>query len=277
MKQLIFILLILNISISAQTHRFLYETEIKLDSTSAEKWKLNMVLDVNPDEVKFYDYEYVLTDSLNKTQGKNSAYWSDAPAIIRNKNTNRNQSYIFLDNLFVVESNDKIQWKLHKETKKSGNYLLQKATADFGGRSWIAWFTKEININEGPYKFRGLPGLIFEIKDTKDNFTFNLVKSYKLPKTYDTRSLIENFSGQNPVKISEKTLRKMMMNTYNDPLHEFKEQFKNNTDPTARYFVMGVKVNSLDQFKELTEMRQDYIRKNNNPIEIDKAMHYPEK
>lgn len=277
MKRLLLILMLINISVAAQTHRFVYETQIKLDSTSSEKWKLNMVLDINPDEVKFYDYDYVLNDSVNKTRGNNSRIWSDAPTIIRNRNTNQNRSYILLDNLFVVESTDKITWKLHNETKKSGSYLLQKATANFGGRDWIAWFAKDINISEGPYKFRGLPGLIFEIKDTKDNFTFSLVKSYKLPKTYDTRSLIENFSGQKPITISDKTLRKMMLNTYNDPLHQFKEQYKNNTDPTASYFVMGVEVKSLDQFKELTEMRQDYIRKNNNPIEIDKAMHYPVK
>jgi len=275
MKTILLLLLMLNISLSAQTHRFIYEVQIKDDSIAMETRKLNMVLDINPDEVKFYDYDYVLNDSANITQGRNSMIWSDAPTIIRKKNTNQNRSYILLDNLFVIESVDKISWKLHKETKKSENYLLQKATTNFGGRSWIAWFTKDININEGPYKFRGLPGLIFELKDTKNNFTFNLVKSYKLPKTYETLSIIENFGGQKAINISEKKLHKILLDTYNDPLHRLKEQFKNNTDPTASYYVMSVEVKSLDQFKELTKMMQNHIRKNNNPIELDKAVQYP--
>lgn len=154
---------------------------------------------------------------------------------------------------------------------------MQKATADFGGRSWIAWFTKDIMISEGPYKFRGLPGLIFEISDTKDNFYFQLIKSYKLNKTYETSSLIENFGGQKPLKITEKTLHKMKLDSFNDPLHQFKEQYKNNTDPGAKYFVMGIEIKSPDQFKELSEMMQNNIRKNNNPIELDKAVKYPVK
>lgn len=277
MKILLLLMLMLNISLCAQTHRFIYEVQMKDDSTAEGKRKLNMVLDINPDEVKFYDYDYVLNDSANITRGRNSMIWSDAPTVIRKKNTNQNRSYILLDHLFVIESVDKISWKLHEETKKLGNYFLQKATADFGGRSWIAWFTKDININEGPYKFRGLPGLIFELKDTKDNFTFNLVKSYKLPKTYETLSIIENFGGQKSLNISEKKLHKILLDTYNDPLHQLKEQFKNNTDPTASYFVMSIEVKSLDQFKELTEMMQNHIRKNNNPIEVNKAVQYPSK
>jgi len=35
---------------------------------------------------------------------------------------------------------------------------------------------------EGPYKFRGLPGLIYEVKDKKDNFTYELIEVKKLDK-----------------------------------------------------------------------------------------------
>jgi len=41
--------------------------------------------------------------------------------------------------------------------------------------------------------------------------------------------------------------------------------------------VMGIEVKSPDQLKELSEKVQDNIRKTNNPIEIDKAIRYPEK
>jgi len=272
-----FFCLLMPLFISAQTHRFVYEFSLKDDSTQTEKRKVNMVLDINPEEVKFYEYDYVVNDSLNKTKGRNSTIWNDTPAIFRNINSNHNRSFILINNLFVLETDDVMQWKLSNETKEKGGYLLQKATADFGGRHWIAWFTKEIAISEGPYKFRGLPGLIFEIYDTKDNFSFSLIKSYKLPKTYSTHAIVENFGGQHAVKITEKMLTKMKLDHFNDPLHEFKEKYKNNTDPTARFMVMSIEVKSIDQFKDLSENMQNYIRKTNNPIELDKIIIYPNK
>ncbi|GAA5093449.1 hypothetical protein GCM10023210_24010 [Chryseobacterium ginsengisoli] len=263
-----------SLSITAQTHRFVYEYHFKTDSTSTEKRNANMVLDINPQNVKFYNYEYVKTDSINKTRGESSSIWDDTPAVIRKKNSNVNSNYVLVQNIFVVDTEDKINWNLSNETKISGNYTLQKATTRFGGRNWTAWFTKDINLNEGPYKFRGLPGLIFEIYDDKDNFRFSLIKSYKLAKTYETRDILEHFGGQNPVKISETKLKKMMLDSYNDPLHEFKEHYKNNKNPEARFMVMGIEVKSPEQFKDLSEKLQNNIKKNNNPIEIDKAIKY---
>ncbi|WP_143884931.1 GLPGLI family protein [Chryseobacterium binzhouense] len=275
----IFALLFLIISATsiAQTHRFIYEYHYKTDSTSLEHRKTNMVLDVNPSDVKFYNYEFVKTDSANITKGRNHIIWDDTPVVIRKRNTNINNNYINLQNMFIVETEDRVQWKLTNETKASGNYQLQKATTDFGGRNWTAWFNKDINLSEGPYKFRGLPGMIFELYDDKDQFKFSLVKSYQLAKTYETRNIIENFAGQKPVKIPESRLNKMIMDNFNDPLREFKEHYKNNTDPTAHFMVMGIEVKSPEQIKELSDKLQDHLRKHNNPIELNKAIVYPKK
>ncbi|WP_228443014.1 GLPGLI family protein [Chryseobacterium nematophagum] len=275
MKNIIIVLLLLSTSLIGQTHRFIYEYDFKMDSTSTQKRKANMVLDVNPDQVKFYNYDFVVTDSLNKTKGENNMIWDDTPALTRKRNSTINFNYIMLQNMFIVETDNTINWKLSHETKALGGYTLQKATTKFGGRNWTAWFTKDIVLNEGPYKFRGLPGMIFEIYDDKDNFKFSLVKSYKLSKNYETIGILENFGGQKPVKISEAKLVKMMLDNYNDPLHDFKEHYKNNTDPNAHFMVMGIEVKSPEQLKELSDMMQKNIKKNNNPIEIDKAIQYP--
>jgi hypothetical protein len=40
---------------------------------------------------------------------------------------------------------------------------------------------------------------------------------------------------------------------------------------------MGVEVKSADQFRELTQMTQERLRKTNNPLELDKAPIYPKK
>ena len=48
--------------------------------------------------------------------------------------------------------------------KKIGEFEAQKAVTEFAGRKWTAWFTEELPFQDGPYKFRGLPGLIVNWK-----------------------------------------------------------------------------------------------------------------
>lgn len=276
MKKLFFLLF--PVLFSAQTHRFVYEFQFKADST-ADFRKSNMVLDVNPDEVKFYNAEYITIDSLNKTRpGMNSAMWDDeTPVVIRKRHSDDNRSYLLLDNLFVIESKDKIQWDLSSETREQDGYHLQKAVSKFGGRNWTAWFTKEINLNEGPYKFRGLPGFIFQVEDDKNNFKFSLIKSYKLQKTYDTSGFLETFAGMKPIKITQERYNKMLLENYSDPLHDFRETYSKNNDPKSKFYFNSIEIKDISQFKELTEMKKKMIRQNNNPIELDKAVKYPEK
>ncbi len=42
----------------------------------------------------------------------------------------------------------------------------------YKGREWEAWFTQDIPVQEGPYIFNGLPGLIVEMKDTGNSYEF---------------------------------------------------------------------------------------------------------
>ena len=269
------LLLLFPFLISAQTHRFIYEYQFKSDSLAKELTKENMILDINPTEVKFYPYFFAENDSINKLRNYNNFSWDDVlPVLKRNRNTNNNTSYILLNDLFSIQTEDVINWKLSTETKKAGTYNLQKATATFGGRNWIAWFNTEISLNEGPYKFQGLPGLIFEVADDQNYFSFNLVKSYQMKSTYNTSDFLESFAGQKAIPITEKILLKKQMELFNDPLQDFKENFKNsNGDGT--FMVMNIKIKTLDQFKELTIMTQERMRRENNPIELDKAIQYP--
>ena len=275
MKKFYLLLLFFSIISNAQTHRFIYEYQFKGDSLAKEFTKENMILDINPDEVKFYPYFFAENDSINKTTNNRNSSWDDAlPVLKRNRNTNKNTSYVLLNDLFSIRTEDPINWKLSTNAKKVGTYNLQKATTTFGGRNWIAWFNTEINLNEGPYKFRGLPGLIFEIVDDQNNFSFNLVKSYQLKSTYDTSEFLESFAGKKAIPITEKILLKKQLELFNDPLQDFKEDFKN-SNGEGTFMVMNIKIKSLDQFKELTTMTQERMRKENNPIELDKAIQYP--
>ncbi|WP_018674443.1 GLPGLI family protein [Riemerella columbina] len=53
-------------------------------------------------------------------------------------------------------------------------YPVMKATADFGGRLWTAYYTPDIPINDGPYKFYGLPGLILKIHDSTNDYNYEI-------------------------------------------------------------------------------------------------------
>lgn len=107
-----------------------------------------MILEVLPNTVKFYDEEYVRMDSINMKGEKVEGY-TDAPMLERSRNSFNNISRVQLDfNTFTLASTDKIDWILANDTKMKDGYQLQKATTKFGGRNWIAWFCKEVNIDE---------------------------------------------------------------------------------------------------------------------------------
>ncbi len=76
----------------------------------------------------------------------------------------------------IKDSIEPISWKLHNERKKIGDYTCQKATAPFRGREYTVWFTTEIPISHGPWKLRGLPGLILEASEASGKYVFKATK-----------------------------------------------------------------------------------------------------
>ncbi len=84
--------------------------------------------------------------------------------------------------IYVKEIATKINWKIEKESKKIGKYSCKKATANFRGRDYIAWFTSEIALQFGPWKLNGLPGLILEAYDTDKN-VFWYFKNIEYPSS----------------------------------------------------------------------------------------------
>lgn len=78
---------------------------------------------------------------------------------------------------------EKINWKLKDGEKKILGFVCKRADCKFRGRNYIAWFTEEIPLSEGPWKFRGLPGLILEISDTDSVYDFKAIgfKEIKSP------------------------------------------------------------------------------------------------
>ncbi len=69
-----------------------------------------------------------------------------------------------------------LEWNFSsEETESIMGYDCRKATVDFAGRTYTAWFTPEIPLPFGPYKFGGLPGLILKIEDAERQFVWEAI------------------------------------------------------------------------------------------------------
>ncbi len=76
------------------------------------------------------------------------------------------------DHYKYVEEIPRFQWKIVNEKKTIWDFQCQKATCTFRGRHYEAWFTTDVPIDNGPWKFQGLPGLILEVYDTNKEYAF---------------------------------------------------------------------------------------------------------
>ena len=65
--------------------------------------------------------------------------------------------------VYYTEKFNEMTWEIGDSTKNILGYECAMATTDYHGRKWTAWFTPDIPIADGPWKFRGLPGLILEV------------------------------------------------------------------------------------------------------------------
>ncbi|MDF2934426.1 MAG: hypothetical protein K0R36_3757 [Chryseobacterium sp.] len=274
---LILISILLFLTSNAQTHRFIYELQYKYDSTSKDYQKVNMILDASPKDVKFYGNNLLISDSINKKFGNmdNKNIDMTGQIVKRKLDSSENENFNNIKfGYYSFKTIDKIDWKISSETKKVQNYTLQKATAKFGGRKWTAWFNKEIPINEGPFKFRGLPGLIFEIQDDKKNFIYNLVKSQKIKGIPLTNDFLESNFGTKAIPVSEKQIQKLMLEFYNDPFAFERTNFsKNGSD--LHINIGGKEIHNLEELNAETKNMQIIIKKYYNPLELDKAIHFP--
>lgn len=265
---ILFMIISIPCGLSAQTHRFFYELTFKKDSTSSKHEKAYYILDINRNEQKFYNVELYKNDSIRKA--RNSDYIFSYPKyaimLIQKKNDSFEDYFIETPQYYMQKSVDKQTWTIAADKKKIGNYTVQKATTNFGGRSWIAWFAPDLPFFYGPYKFHGLPGLILEIEDSRQNFIFSFKGNQNLKTETDTRSFLETLNQQKPVEVSEKQRQKLKLDYYSNPFKDFKDGMLVQNDQGEM-----IKVNT----KELTEKQQKYLKQYNNPIEADRAVQYP--
>lgn len=124
---------------------------------------------INPEHENLTD----IVDLINI----NSDYAEDDPGdplqIYKNRTTGVVSSIYnsYVDNIRCNQNIDQMhQWQMIEETDTILGYVSQKACLTYAGRDYTAWFTTEIPINDGPWKFWGLPGLILKVVDKEEQF-----------------------------------------------------------------------------------------------------------
>jgi GLPGLI family protein len=81
------------------------------------------------------------------------------------------------DQYFSYEQTIDFKWKLTDTKRKIDSYNCKLATVSYAGRTWNAWYTMDLPMDVGPYKFKGLPGCIVEMSDVDGIFKYTLIQT----------------------------------------------------------------------------------------------------
>ena len=263
--------------LSAQNQRFMYEYKFVSDSTNKADVKTELMnLDTTPKGSKFYSYTSYKSDSLMrvdlekqlKATGSINVKTDQRKGFVRYtvaKNY-QNGNVDFRNRIgmdaFKVTEDRKIAWKILPNKQKIGNWETQKATTEFGGRKWTAWFCNDIPIQDGPYKFFGLPGIIVKLEDQTQSHVFNLVGIKNLG-TLEPEIYAFEITKEIPLKGSE--YKKLLLENRSDPAKGLRQISMDNG--VVLNMNNGAETNKF--MKEREERLKEQVKKDNNIIEID--------
>lgn len=122
-----------------------------------------------------------------------------------------------LVNFYIYKENKILPaWKIGTDKKEINGYICQEAKANYLGREWTVYFTKDIPINQGPWKLWGTPGLIVEAFDKEHLFSFKLdgfeVLDKKVTITYNDKTI----SKESYIEVAKKEFQKIEKLFYAD-------------------------------------------------------------
>lgn len=252
--------------IGSYQYKITYSLKYQPDSTNAENMETdNMVLFVGDKISRFLSEGHVMKDSIlnanpkSKSWGAFNKLMSQVPNykfkyFIYKRVPEGKLSFIKCignNNFRYTERLNQIKWEIAPETKELFGYKAHKAKTHFAGRDYIAWFTQEVPISDGPYKFQGLPGLIIKIHDTENDYDFAFTGLKKLKKPVKVK-----FSKKDFVTITQSKMRRA------------KEQ--NDRHPFAQLKGTGITLDFKKGEKErMMRQHREKMKKRNNPIELE--------
>ena len=156
------------------------------DSKSQQEYHHDTrVVQIGNSYVKDYSWNMYSLDSLytEKSKSGKSSKGLQKPVfafnIIRNNGSNQNMiSYRMFGALGTLTYEEEARpqvWNLADGTQKILGYSCHKATTNYAGRKYTAWYTVDLPLSAGPYKFFGLPGLILKVEESTGMYIWKAI------------------------------------------------------------------------------------------------------
>lgn len=89
------------------------------------------------------------------------------------------------------EPTPSLDWTLTDDTLTINGYLCSRAEVTFRGIRWTAWYTQEVPSSVGPWRLRGLPGIIVKATGNAHTFTLTELRNETSAITYTTNIKVE--------------------------------------------------------------------------------------
>lgn len=160
------------------------------------------ILLANRDFSKFYCPSTEYRDSLLSTPSgrakEKQMFDAAAAAYVQNKDRSAMDGVVYHSRLYVTkdfaksvsttydeagmgecgyyeEPFSEIDWVINEDSTKTVlGYQCVMASTDYHGRKWAVWFTPEIPLQDGPWKFCGLPGIVMEASEPSGQHRFSI-------------------------------------------------------------------------------------------------------
>ncbi len=178
-------------------------------------------------EKVFFKWNYATDESIPIPEG--TGYMTFPPGFVDKtgnyiitdftKDSLEQREVIFGYYIQTTEPIPPIQWQIHKERKTISGMPVIRATSLFRGRNYTAWFTPQIPVKYGPWKFHGLPGLIVEVYDRQNEFIYRLKEvnypsTRSIPKIPESKDQVVSWEDFKTIgeKIRQKVYRQNVAN-----------------------------------------------------------------
>lgn len=291
MKHLHLLLLFLSISIFGQGTRIAYEYEFAPNINQKDSIKKETVfLDIRKDGSKFYSQKKFLADSLRDeymkkmraTGSTNFNFKGNNPGSVKYTVEKSYPDFNIVlktpinTNNYAIKKEKAIVWKIEPDTKKIDKFMVQKATTEFGGRSWTAWFTQELPFQDGPYKFSGLPGLILEMQDNTGTHAYKFIGL----KKFDDVEIKESANDSNgrttviiggskgkPLDVTEAKFIQLWKEYKNDPVKDMRQMLSQGNVKIKMNMDGKEITDPNDIIRNMEKSQKESIKNDNNPIE----------
>lgn len=207
-----------------------YDMEALTDLSKPDQpIKETMRLDIGRKSSRFYSYTAAVRDSVLKADMDNGAstetisqhakqyksVWSEQTfkGYPEGHMTTLDEIAGDISRLRCEEKEEKPEWKLTADTLTLLGYRCTRATTQFKGRQWTAWFTPDIPVSEGPWKLCGLPGMILKAEDAEGHYRF---AANGIEQCRNTAPII--FGGKDYESVSRKQYNKVHERFFADPM-----------------------------------------------------------